>query len=110
MHEVFRILADAFPRASTRSQMTLLDRVGLGPQEEDVSGLDERTREYEIYNLLVWLHQVASNSDGGRPGFLGSGGWVCCHHSSTTTYRETSKVSRSTRHRLPFGGCQGGGE
>src|SRR5215207_2209205 len=33
-------------------------------------------------------------------GLLGAGEWILCHHSSTKKYRETSKDSRSTRHRL----------
>lgn len=59
---MFRLLADAYPQASERSQLTLLDRVRLGPRDEDASGLDEGIREYEIYNLLVWLHQSAPDS------------------------------------------------
>ncbi|MDP9474185.1 MAG: DUF4020 domain-containing protein [Actinomycetota bacterium] len=61
-HEVFRLLANAYPRASEASQRDLLERVRLGPQGEDARGLEERTREYEAYNLLVWLHQVAPDS------------------------------------------------
>lgn len=61
-HEVFRLLADAYPRVSEPSKLALLDRVRRGPQEEDTSGFDERIREYEVYNLLVWLHQAAPDS------------------------------------------------
>jgi hypothetical protein len=61
-HEVFRLLADAYPRATEPSQLDLLNRARLGPQEEDARGLEERTRQYEAYNLLVWLHQAAPDS------------------------------------------------
>jgi hypothetical protein len=61
-HEVFRILANAYPQASEPLQRTLLDRVRLGPQGEDARGLEQRTLEYEIYNLLVWLQRAAPDS------------------------------------------------
>ena len=61
-HEVFRLLADSYPQASEHSQLNLLDRARLGPQREDAEGLEERTLQYETYNLLFWLHQAAPNS------------------------------------------------
>jgi hypothetical protein len=59
-HEVFRLLADAFPRASESSQIALLDRALLGPQED--RDVEEDARAYEIYNVLVWLHRAAPDS------------------------------------------------
>jgi hypothetical protein len=61
-HEVFRLLADAYPNASEPRQTRLLDRAVLGPQGEDAQGLEESTRQYAAYNLLYWLHRVAPGS------------------------------------------------
>lgn len=61
-HEVFRLLENAYPNASDPTQLDLLDRALLGPQGEGARDLEERTRQYEIYNLLVWLHRVAPDS------------------------------------------------
>ncbi len=61
-HEVFRLLADAYPKASEHLQLRLLERAKLGPREEGGRSLEERDRQYEIYNLLAWLHRVAPNS------------------------------------------------
>src|SRR5215211_7019231 len=43
-----------------------------------------------------------SESRAGRPGFLlrTEEGWRSCHQSSTNTYNETRKESRSMRHHL----------
>src|SRR4051794_5258579 len=43
-----------------------------------------------------------SVSRAGRPGFLlrAEEGWRSCHQSSTSTYNETRKESRSMRHHL----------
>src|SRR5215210_3804150 len=43
-----------------------------------------------------------SESKAGRPGFLlrAEEGWCSCHQSSTSTYNETRKESRSMRHHL----------
>lgn len=60
--EVFRLLENAYPNASDPTQLSLLDRVLVGPRGEDAQGLEERTRHYSIYNLLFWLHQVAPDS------------------------------------------------
>lgn len=61
-HEVFRLLAGAYPAANESLQQHLLDRARLGPQGEDARGLEESTRQYEVYNLLVWLHRAAPDS------------------------------------------------
>jgi hypothetical protein len=61
-HEVFRLLAQAYPLASERSQVALLNRVRFGPQGEGDRDIEEDARAYEIYNLLVWLHRAAPNS------------------------------------------------
>jgi hypothetical protein len=61
-HEVFRLLAIAYPNASEPCQTQLLDRALRGPQGGDEQGFQADIRQYEIYNLLVWLHQVAPDS------------------------------------------------
>lgn len=43
-HEVFRLLAQAYPLASKRSQVALLDRVRLGPQGEGDRDIEEDAR------------------------------------------------------------------
>ncbi|MGH8056904.1 MAG: hypothetical protein ACREOH_06650, partial [Candidatus Entotheonellia bacterium] len=58
-HEVFRLLQQAYPRASPSSCQALLEQVHHGPEGDEVHNLSEETRQYAIYNLLVWLHQIA---------------------------------------------------
>jgi hypothetical protein len=53
MHEVFKLLENAYPNASHIIRGRLLERVCQGPESEDTENLKERTRPYEIYNLLV---------------------------------------------------------
>ena len=58
-HEVFRLLANAYPDASEAARLRLLERALLGPQGDDARGLEEGACRYEVYNLLVWLRTVA---------------------------------------------------
>jgi len=58
-HEVFRLLETAYPNASHTIRERLLERVCQGSEREDTENVKERTRQYEIYNLLVWLNHVA---------------------------------------------------
>src|SRR5215217_2523733 len=37
------------------------------------------------------------DSEGGRLGLRGTGGWLCCHHSSTSTHSEIGMSSRCMR-------------
>ena len=57
-HEVFRLIALALPEAG-ESRAELLDAVLLGPQGERAENLEERSKAYMIYNLLVWITNSA---------------------------------------------------
>ncbi len=54
-HEVFTVLKDAYPRSSKELRMATITRANQGYQP--VPDGDERTAEYEKYNLILWLHQ-----------------------------------------------------
>lgn len=54
-HEVYLVLQSAYPNASERFRITLLERAAEGFRVET----DDDTKEYEIFNLLYWLTQVA---------------------------------------------------
>jgi len=58
-HEVFRLLEKAYPNASDHLQTRLLDGLFLAPRGENAQSLDNGDLQYETYNLLVWLQQVA---------------------------------------------------
>jgi hypothetical protein len=62
-HEVFRLLENAYPSASHTIRERLLERVCEGPESAGTENLKEKTRQYEIYNLLVWLNHVAPNCE-----------------------------------------------
>lgn len=60
-HEAFQVLKTAVPSATTSTRDLLLTKVLAGdPQDRQYEGW-ERTREYEIYNLLVWLTRADPN-------------------------------------------------
>jgi hypothetical protein len=54
-HEVYLVLQNAYPQASERSRVTVLERAVEGSRAD----IGETTKEYEIYNLLYWLTHVA---------------------------------------------------
>jgi hypothetical protein len=60
-HEVFQLLAAIYPSASSQMRERLIDVIERGDPElaEDADPDSRRTNEYEIYNVLVWLNQVA---------------------------------------------------
>lgn len=60
-HEVFFLLQSAYPNASESSRSRLLEQVCRGDQAEAFQNLSQEIRQYEIYNLLAWLHQAAPN-------------------------------------------------
>ena len=60
---MFVLLASAYLSASEPCQTRLLDQALHDPQVEDAQDIEVDIRQYEIYNLLVWLHQVAPDSD-----------------------------------------------
>jgi hypothetical protein len=58
-HEVFTILKAAYPLGSTKSKTATVERAKIGrPPNPEVA---EHTAQYEIFNLVAWLH----NSDPG---------------------------------------------
>jgi hypothetical protein len=54
-HEVYLVLQSAYAHASERFRITVLERAVEGSRADT----DEKTKEYEIFNLLYWLTQVA---------------------------------------------------
>jgi len=59
--EVFDVLQRHYPSSGTRVRKRLIDLVLLGPQGEKAEGLSDTTKQYEIFNLLVWLLQADQN-------------------------------------------------
>ena len=64
-HEVFLVLQSAYPDASEPSRIAILERAVEGFQADS----DDDTREYEIFNLLYWLTQVAPECSRASAGF-----------------------------------------
>ncbi len=58
-HEAFRLLAATYAKATEATRKRVLTRAERGPFGEPAENLSARTRQYETYNLLVWLHQMA---------------------------------------------------
>jgi hypothetical protein len=56
--EVFEVLHRAYPTAAAAVRRQLINAVLLGRQGAEAENLSERTKEYEIYNLLIWLTQA----------------------------------------------------
>ena len=67
-HEVFRLLALAYPGASEASRRSLLDRVACGSRRDVSDERDRDLQEYEKYNVLVWLNRVAPDCGAGQAG------------------------------------------
>jgi hypothetical protein len=66
-HEVFALVANAFPRASKDAQRKFVEYAATEPHPADERAKKEpellRSIEYERYNVAVWLAQVAPDSD-----------------------------------------------
>jgi len=60
-HESFRLLEKAYPHSKKETRTSLLERIVHGPSAKSTQKLKKRTREYAIYNLLVWLNKVDPN-------------------------------------------------
>jgi len=58
-HEIFRLLERVYPHTTEPIRVRLLERANRGPLGQAAENLEEMTREYEIFNLLVWLRRVA---------------------------------------------------
>jgi Domain of unknown function (DUF4020)/SIR2-like domain len=57
--DVFQFLQRCYGGASDEAKSALIVRGLEGPKGERFAELEERTRDYEIYNLFVWLKRVA---------------------------------------------------
>ena len=57
-HETFRVLQIAVPEATPGTRSALLRAVLDGDPDNRHASDEERTRTYEIYNLLVWLSRA----------------------------------------------------
>lgn len=57
-HEAFQVLQKAVPDATPGARSALLRAVLAGAPANSDAGNGERTRIYEIYNLLVWLNRA----------------------------------------------------
>ena len=58
-HEVFHLLKAAFQNSGEALQTSLLERVLRGPSGEDASGIEEKLKSYETFNLICWLVRIA---------------------------------------------------
>lgn len=56
VHEVFRVLKLAYPQAGDGVKDDLLKTINKGFRGKDAEKLDERTKTYEVYNLLNWIN------------------------------------------------------
>lgn len=62
-HEVFQLLAAAYPACSDTTKRQVLRRAGKGPKARPGRRLPKKTREYEAYNLLYWLSKADPGSE-----------------------------------------------
>ena len=58
-HEVFRLLALAYPSASEASRRSVSGESSRGSDRDVTDERDRDLHEYEKYNVLVWLNRVA---------------------------------------------------
>ena len=58
-HETFKVLEATYGRAREETRRRVLDRVDEGLSGEMAERLDEDTRAYVKYNVLVWLKRAA---------------------------------------------------
>ena len=58
-HEIFRLLANAYPSSTEQNRLNLLESVQSDSWGQDEKASQKETHKYEICNLLFWLHQVA---------------------------------------------------
>ena len=57
--DVFEFLQQSYEGASDKMKQEILDRCLEGPERKELAEVDDRTVQYEIYNLLVWLSRIA---------------------------------------------------
>lgn len=57
-HEVFRLLQNSYPGASKEIRIKLINEVIKGLPKKFVKKVKKRSRDYAIYNLLVWLNKA----------------------------------------------------
>ena len=58
-HEVFTLMADAYPAAFEVLRQKVVERALAGLQDDEADLLDPETLEYEKYNLVNWLNEAA---------------------------------------------------
>jgi len=57
--DVFWLLENNYSKASDEMRKQLLDKAMLGPDWEGCENVDEKTKKYEVFNLVVWLSRIA---------------------------------------------------
>jgi hypothetical protein len=57
--DVFWLLEQSYPKASDGSRKRIIEKALLGSKWEGYEDIGERTKDYEIFNLFVWLHRIA---------------------------------------------------
>jgi len=57
--DVFEFLQGSYRAASDGLKKRVIERGMEGPDREMNAGLEDRSRDYEIYNFLVWLKRIA---------------------------------------------------
>jgi len=57
--DVFWLLEQSYPKASDEARRRIIDKALLGSKWEGYENVDERTKQYEIFNQIVWLHRIA---------------------------------------------------
>lgn len=58
--DVFWLLEQCYLKGSEQARKRIIDKALMGSKDwEKIKDIGERTKQYEIFNLLVWLHRIA---------------------------------------------------
>jgi hypothetical protein len=67
--EVFALLREFYPAAPVAIRRLIVNITLQGAKGEDATNLDEKTIQYEIFNLLGWLTKADPNCEIARDAF-----------------------------------------
>ena len=61
--DVFWLLEQSFPNASDNARKGIIEIALLGGDWSQYENVEEGTKQYEIFNAVVWLHRIAPNCE-----------------------------------------------
>lgn len=61
--DIFWLLEQCYSKASPEARKRIIEKALLGSKWEGYENVEERTKQYEIFNLVVWLHRIAPDCD-----------------------------------------------